>query len=348
MEAEQVEKLGKALGENPRRPEEKSTHKIYGMQREEADEYFSAEEDEVQCRENGGARRKEGGLELLNDCKRLFQDDKLFQALRAERALAEVDPALHAKHSAYLAMIRSAGEEVKEACKGMEGDEGWTLIHKPSHPGDCQIWYRPEANSAIHSLRVSADMEASLEYLLVLLNEVELYSRWLPFIGGSKTLLRTARCALYAWVKVNSPAALLINHRDTCIHVKAIDALDEEGRVLLIVRNHDAGLAALSSDFNNDYHGMLSAGGEEDSCPKVECPEGGVRTVRMEIKHAALSLYPLANGGTRVVAVGLVDPKLDVMPAWLINMIAHKVCWVGMWQWNRHARQVSLALKACY
>ena len=66
MEAEQVEKLGKALGD----AEENSTHKIYPMQREEADEYFSAEEDEVQRGENGGARRKEGGLELLNDCKR--------------------------------------------------------------------------------------------------------------------------------------------------------------------------------------------------------------------------------------------------------------------------------------
>jgi len=54
-----------------------------------------------------------------------------------------------------------------------------------------------------------------------------------------------------------------------------------------------------------------------------------------------VSLVPLANGGTRIMAFGNVDPKLAVLPTWLINWVATKVCYVGVWQWDRHARRIS-------
>ena len=45
-------------------------------------------------------------------------------------------------------------------------------------------------------------------------------------------------------------------------------------------------------------------------------PSGGHRTVRVDVKRGTISLMPLANGGTRVVAVFHVDPKLEKLPAW--------------------------------
>ena len=41
------------------------------------------------------------------------------------------------------------------------------------------------------------------------------------------------------------------------------------------------------------------------------------------------------------MAFGNVDPKLAVLPTWLINWVATKVCYVGVWQWDRHARRIS-------
>jgi len=38
--------------------------------------------------------------------------------------------------------------------------------------------------------------------------------------------------------------------------------------------------------------------------------------VRVDVKRAAVSLVPLANGGTRIAAVVHMDPKLDNFPAW--------------------------------
>lgn len=95
------------------------------------------------------------------------------QAMRAERKLAERFPDLHAKERELLDGIRAAGLEVEKACEDLQedGDE-WTRVREGCFEGDCRVWYRPEEGNAIHSLRVSADLEAPLEYLLVLLNEV--------------------------------------------------------------------------------------------------------------------------------------------------------------------------------
>ena len=117
--------------------------------------------------------REAGGLALLADCRRFWEDDKLFQALRAERKLAALHPELHKKESELVERVRAAGHEAEEACKDLEGDgNAWTEVRKGSFEGDCRVWYREEEGAAIHSLRVAADIEAPLEYLLVLLNEV--------------------------------------------------------------------------------------------------------------------------------------------------------------------------------
>ncbi len=226
-----------------------------------------------------------------------------------------------------------------QACTDMHGDEGWTQVRAGTYEGDCRVWYRPHPASAVHSLRISADIDAPLEYLLVLLNEVSLYNTWLPFIGDSKTLSRPARCSQYAWVKVKSPAAVLLHHRDALIHCKAWDGLEEDGRVLVLVRSHVAAQAA------QDAQEGTGARPDAGSAAAMACPDGGTRCVRADVKVAALCLEPLLNGGdtrgTRLTAIGNVDPKLDALPPWLLNWLATKFCAVGVWQLARTARRIA-------
>jgi hypothetical protein len=99
------------------------------------------------------------GQEYLEKCKHLFEEDKVFQAWRAEQALAKIDPELHARHSAFLDLVRQAGEEAAGACETLQSDDSWTVVRKGSYAGDCKVWYRPEEGTAIHSLRMSADMQ---------------------------------------------------------------------------------------------------------------------------------------------------------------------------------------------
>ena len=270
-------------------------------------------------------REETEGKRLLDQCRALFEDDKLFQAVRAERALALLDHELHVREDDFLSKVRAAGDEAMQARTDLQAGEDWTLVREGSHEGDCWVWYRPETGTAIHSLRVSADIEAPLEYLLVLLNEVHLFNQWLPFIGESRTLLRFQRCAQFAWIKVKSPAALLLHHRDACLECRAIDGLDEDGCVLVIIKSDEP----------------------TERGPHYECPDGGDRTVRVDVKKGAIRLEPLKNGGTRITAVFNVDPKLQRLPAWLINCVAQKLCYVGMWQFDRHARRIARGTEDC-
>lgn len=98
----------------------------------------------------------------------------------------------------------------------------------------------------------------------------------------------------------------------------------------------------------------------------VTHPEVHPRTTRMEIKYAAVKLYPLSADKTRISAAGSVDPKLQKIPAWLINwvsppffsrratcisgtefkcvlavQVATKVCSVGMRMWESNAKRIA-------
>ena len=53
------------------------------------------------------------GEELFNECRRLYENDKLFQAVRAERALAKLDPAVHEAKNEYLQRVRASGDEAE-------------------------------------------------------------------------------------------------------------------------------------------------------------------------------------------------------------------------------------------
>ena len=117
----------------------------------------------------------------------------------------------------------------------------------------------------------------------------ELYNTWLPFIGDSRTLSAPSRCWRFAWVKLKSPAPVLINHRDACLSCKAYDGLDEDGRILILITSHT----------NRPEDGK-----------ELDCPDGGPRTVRVNVKRAAVSLVPLVNGGTRIAAMAHIDPLL--------------------------------------
>eukprot|EP00286_Rhodomonas_abbreviata_P028443 CAMPEP_0181298692 /NCGR_PEP_ID=MMETSP1101-20121128/5922_1 /TAXON_ID=46948 /ORGANISM="Rhodomonas abbreviata, Strain Caron Lab Isolate" /LENGTH=344 /DNA_ID=CAMNT_0023403739 /DNA_START=1 /DNA_END=1035 /DNA_ORIENTATION=+ len=263
------------------------------------------------------------GKRMVEECMALFADDKVFQASRLERRIAAEFPDLHEENLEKLKKVSTCAEEADRMCADLDGDEGWKCVREAAKEGDVKVWYRPEKDCAIHALRVDAIADASLEYMLVLINEVTLFKEWLPFIGGSELLARPSRCERVAWWKMWSPAAALVQHRDCCLHGTAIDGLDEDGCVLVLIRGHEEGV-----------HG-------------VEHPELKPRTTRMEIKYAAVKLIPLPDGRTRVRAVGSVDPKLQVLPAWLINWIATKVCAVGMHMWESNAKRVEEGKKDC-
>mmetsp|Transcript_21105 Transcript_21105/g.50103 ORF Transcript_21105/g.50103 Transcript_21105/m.50103 type:complete len:349 (+) Transcript_21105:2-1048(+) len=254
---------------------------------------------------------------MVADCLSFAEDDKILQASRLEKRVEREAPHVHARHLAALEKVRAEAKVVEFGEKFLTDEAGWTCVREGKHTGDVRVWHRPEEGSDIHALKVMADVDAPLEYMLVLVNEVTLFAEWLPFMGAADLLARPSRCTRVAWWRMWSPAALVIHHRDACIRGRAIDGLDEDDCVLILIQDSDE---------------------TRDAVPH---PALLPRTTRIAITHATVKLEPLPGGGTRVIAGGAVDPFIKRMPPWLINWIATKVCYVGMLMWERKAKIVA-------
>ena len=100
------------------------------------------------------------------------------------------------------------------------------------------------------------------------------------------------------------------------MYARAIDGLDEDGCVLVLMRSFEDG------------------GGD------VTHPKPEARTTRITMKFGAIELFPTAQGRTRVRAIALLDPQIHVLPGWLINWVVTKVCYMGMRRWEHHAQKL--------
>jgi hypothetical protein len=261
-----------------------------------------------------GEESRVEGLKLRDKCLALYADDKILEAARLERVLAEKFPKVHSESDEVLKPLRVTGEEAERFHKEFESTEGWKCVCQGSKPSDISVWIRHEPGNVLHTLRVEGELDAPTEFLLVLMNEITLFNLWLPFIGGSRELAYPSRCERYAWAKIWSPAPMVVHHRDVCLYARAIDGLDEDGCVLVLLHSF------------------------EDGDGGIAHPDLESRTTRIAVKFGALELFPTAQGRTRVRAIALVDPKIHVLPGWLINWVATKVCHLGLRRWEYRAQ----------
>jgi hypothetical protein len=256
----------------------------------------------------------EEGLKLRDKCLALYADDKLLEAARLEKVLADKFPKVHSESYEELKPLRIAGENAERFHREFESTEGWSCVRQGSGPSDISVWIRHEPDNLLHTLRVEGELDAPTEFLLVLMNEITLFNLWLPFIGGSRELAMPSRCERYAWAKIWSPFPALVHHRDVCLYARAIDGLDEDGCVLVLLNSFDDGVDGVAQ------------------------PDLEPRTTRVSLKFGTVELFPTAQGRTRVRVIALVDPKINVLPGWLINWVATKVCYLGLRRWEYRAQ----------
>ena len=253
---------------------------------------------------------------MRDRCIALYKDDKLLEAARLEKELEKKFPKIHTESAETLKPIRIAGEEAQRFHNEFNSTEGWTCVRQGTSPSDVFVWVRHEPGNALHTFRIEGEVDAPAEFLLVLMNEITLFDVWLPFIGGSRELAIPSRCERYAWVKFWSPAPAVVHHRDFCMYARAIDGLDEDGCVLVLMKSFDDG-----------------EGGVTEPPPEA-------RTTRIAMKFGAVELFPIAQGRTRIRAIALLDPKINVIPAWLLNWISTKVCYMGVRRWEHRAQKL--------
>mmetsp|Transcript_22560 Transcript_22560/g.29537 ORF Transcript_22560/g.29537 Transcript_22560/m.29537 type:complete len:432 (+) Transcript_22560:118-1413(+) len=253
--------------------------------------------------------------QILNECRELGANDKLFQLQRLAKTYQDLYPRHFETHQEELGPLLRESEEALFLLNQFKSMEGWNLILEK----DVNVWHRQlQEDRHIHGLRTDYVMEADMNSVLVLLNEIGLYKRWLPFVEGAEELERQSRCSSIAWVKIWSPPPL--KPRDLCVHGRAIDGLDEDGCTVLIlkaVNEEELGLERPSQAQKN--------------------------TVRMEMKITVIQFIPVERNKTRIRTLSYADPQLPFtdVPSWLLNFICSNMARIGLKMWESHGQAIA-------
>jgi len=183
------------------------------------------------------------------------------------------------------------------------------------------VSHRSEPGTSLHGFRVECTLKAPIKNFLTLINEVDLFSEWLPFVAYTKQHARYHRASRVVVVELSVPWPFA--NRDICLHAVSADGLDTSpGCVFLTVQSFE------KDDGDGDDATLLS-------------PRPGA--TRVDVKYGACFMRPISRNLCRVMGIVHVDPKLAIVPPKIINFIAVQVMYWGCIYFERKARALAKA-----
>jgi len=164
-----------------------------------------------------------------------------------------------------------------------------------------KTFYRHESSTPIHSIKLEGIVDSPIFNVLALINELDLYVNWCP------PQLKEVKCngtisRFKKFVYMRSQVPWPLHHRDCCMYGYGVDLLEEKGCIVITVR----------SCTENEQ--------ERHSHPSL--PE---RHVRMDCKFGGTLLKPISTTRTHVTMLSNVDPKLGLVPYWILNFVTHQL-----------------------
>lgn len=105
----------------------------------------------------------------------------------------------------------------------------WVCVKDAKNPGDVRVWYRAEEGSSLHTIRCDYDMDAPLEYILVLLNEIALLEKatpYMPHVSEHQTqrAISQSSSSLFTTSRLKFPRAMRILLTSDAPLASAVDA----------------------------------------------------------------------------------------------------------------------------
>ncbi|KAL0488338.1 PCTP-like protein [Acrasis kona] len=182
----------------------------------------------------------------------------------------------------------------KKLLNAMESSDGWT---ESVDRDRVQVYYKEESTT-VHSLKIVGVLDSPMLNVLTVFYESDLYKSWTPSMKSSQVLMQEKKYRYLCHYGFSLPWPL--HDRDVIAYGYGVDLSD---RILVVVRS-----------VNDDEH---------DQYP-VEIPEPG-DDARMDIYYAGILITPLNDSQTRVTLTANVDPKLDYVPAWFLNMVLQQM-----------------------
>lgn len=179
--------------------------------------------------------------ELLSEAEHLVEEERLLAAARLLEQIQD-ETLLTDRHRQLLDLANDCRQEIADLIDGDPLGDGWKRQGESHGKYDTLIYYKVDAEQAKLTCRIETPMEQSmLVPLLAVLNEVELYSEWIPKWRMPKMGIRAARrleqtSRANQILQVVSDVPWPFAPRDVCMRVTAVDEIDHGGYIA--VRMH--------------------------------------------------------------------------------------------------------------
>eukprot|EP00164_Ancoracysta_twista_P011785 GFYU01018310.1.p1 GENE.GFYU01018310.1~~GFYU01018310.1.p1 ORF type:complete len:385 (-),score=119.91 GFYU01018310.1:109-1233(-) len=199
---------------------------------------------------------------------------------------------------------------VESAIDEVINHDTWNQVRGPP----TSMWYRHDEGSPLHSLKVERVIEAPLINILALFNEADLYSEIIPLLRISRHVLQAGRTQKV--VHIQTKLMWPIADRELLLYGQGINALDETDSIVII---------------------LLPA----EECPlEFEKPKEKKNVIRAELSIGCILLQPISENKTRFRVFMNQDPKIPLVPAWLLNWIIRTVVVVVVPMLESRAKKV--------
>jgi len=237
----------------------------------------------------------------------LLQAYSTFQALRGElqtlvedetQDIAYFQSLLNSidEDNTFTILEEEASAVLELFLSDFQDSEGWNEVHNSD---GIRTSYRHEYGNPIHSLKMEGIINQPIFNVCSVIYEIDLYTTWVPRLAEARTIQSSSGFHKIAYCRTQ--ALWPVAARDTCMYGYGVDLIKDESSVVVMVR----------SCKDTDEHDHPPA------------PHG---VVRVDTKRAGFLLKPLSPTSTYVQVITNTDPKMALIPYWLLNMVTTRLC----------------------
>ena len=190
---------------------------------------------------------------------------------------------------------------MKKVLEMIEDGDGWMT---ESVGKSLTTKYKKIPNTAFISLKLEAVLDIPLLNVLTLIYEIELWREWVPFLSQSECLKNVHRASKAVYMRMGLPPPL--SDRDAFLAGIGVDLMEENGAVVVLSRSFDTDTETI------ERYGI--------DITKTQ------RNVKIEMNLAGFRIRPLGPSSCELIGLANIDPKINFLPARLINWFMRKAC----------------------
>lgn len=219
--------------------------------------------------------------------------------------------------------IKREHAEVQSLLERFNTEECWDKV--VSNKNGIKTMFKKNADSPLFSVRVDSVINTNIFNILAILMEIDLYTRWVPSAFGAglkdvqvfKDLDRFKKLAHF---KCGLPFPF--TNRDCVIYGYGVDLLEEENKILAIVRSVD--------DMQEEIENINEEREQEENLEDISTIENALKEglnipketssyVRILVKEGGFLLTPIDDNSSTLSFIFTADPKMSYIPSYLIN-----------------------------